>query len=124
MIMTKNEIKESLNSRCPVRNVLSRIGNKWSMLIFFTLNGNGTMRFNELQRKIPDISQKMLTTTLRTLEADGLIYRKVYPEVPPKVEYSLTERGKSLIPIINNLLLWAKKNMNGIIEERKQHITK
>lgn len=119
--MIKTEIKESLNSICPVRNILSRIGNKWSMLVLFTLNGNGTIRFKELQRKIPDISQKMLTTTLRTLEADGIIYRKVYPEIPPRVEYSLTERGKSLIPIINNLLAWAKKNMDDIVEERKQY---
>lgn len=122
--MGKTEIKDSLNSRCPVRNVLSRIGNKWSMLILFTLNGNGTMRFKEIQRKIPDISQKMLTTTLRTLEADGIISRKVYPEIPPKVEYRLTERGKSLIPIIDNLLLWAKNNMDDIVEERKLHLMK
>ena len=85
---------------CPVRDVLSRLGDKWSMLVLITLSANGTMRFSDIHKTIADVSQRMLTVTLRTLESDGLIERKVYAEVPPRVEYCLTERGLSLIPHI------------------------
>lgn len=77
------------------------------MLVLITLHANGVMRFNDIQKSIGDISQRMLTMTLRTLEADGLIHRKAYPEVPPKVEYNLTEKGESLIPLLQNLVDWA-----------------
>lgn len=77
------------------------------------------MRFKELQRKIPDVSQKMLTVTLRTLEEDGYLTRTAYPEVPPRVEYELTERAKSLIPHINALIGWALDNMDAILDDRK-----
>ena len=87
------------DNNCPVRNVLCRLGDKWSMLVLITLNANGTMRFCDIHKTIADISQRMLTVTLRTLETDGLVSRKVYAEVPPRVEYELTERGKSLIPV-------------------------
>ena len=80
--------------------------------------------FKELQRNIPDISQKMLTATLKMLEGDGLIRREVFPEIPPRVEYSLTEKGKSLLPLIDNLLSWASENMEDIIESRKQYLLK
>lgn len=76
------------------------------------------MRFNTLQKSIPDISQKMLTVTLKTLEEDGFVNRKVYAEVPPKVEYSLTDRALSLLPCINELISWAKENMEAIIQDR------
>lgn len=105
---------------CPIRDVLSRLSSKWGMLILVTLNANGTMRFNDIQKSIGDISQRMLTVTLRTLEADGLIGRKVYPEVPPRVEYSLTERGLSLIPYIEGLVNWALANMPQMISERQE----
>ncbi|WP_455668288.1 winged helix-turn-helix transcriptional regulator [Phocaeicola sp.] len=107
---------------CPVRNVLCRLGDKWSMLVLITLNANGTMRFNDIHKTIADVSQRMLTVTLRTLEADGLVNRKVYAEVPPRVEYELTERGKSLIPHIEGLVVWALEQMPGIIENRKKMI--
>ena len=84
------------DNNCPVRNVLCRLGDKWSMLVLITLNANGTMRFCDIHKTIADISQRMLTVTLRTLETDGLVSRKVYAEVPPRVEYELTERGKKL----------------------------
>jgi DNA-binding HxlR family transcriptional regulator len=103
---------------CPVRNVLCRLGDKWSMLVLITLNANGTMRFNDIHKTIADVSQRMLTVTLRTLEADGLVNRKVYAEVPPRVEYELTERGKSLIPHIEGLVNWALQQMPGIMESR------
>ena len=83
---------------CPVRDVLSRLGDKWSMLVLITLSANGTMRFSDIHKTIADVSQRMLTVTLRTLESDGLIERKVYAEVPPRVEYCLTERGLSYSP--------------------------
>ena len=122
--MTRSEIRDSLYPKCPVRNVLNRVGDKWSMLVLFTLESTPTIRFKELQRNIPDISQKMLTTTLKTLEADGLIIRKVYPEIPPRVEYELTSRGKSLLPLIDNLLSWASTNMDGIMQSRETFFLK
>ena len=105
--MTKTNIKEELFSDCPIRNILARISDKWSMLILFMLYQNGTMRFNSLRHNIPDISQKMLSSTLRTLEEDGYILRKSYAEVPPRVEYSLTEKGRSVVPILQSICRWA-----------------
>ena len=106
---------------CPVRNVLDRFGDKWSILIITILAENGKLRFNEIQRGIGDISQKMLTTTLRTLEADGLISRKVYAEIPPRVEYELTAMGESLVPHIVGLAAWADEHMPAIKRSRKQY---
>ena len=91
---------------CPIRDILSRLGDKWSLLVLTTLYSNGTMRFNDIQRSLGDISQRMLTVTLRSLEADGLVHREVYPEVPPRVEYSLNELGRSLLPIISTMADW------------------
>lgn len=122
--MKNNEIRNALYPNCPVRNVLSRVGDKWSMLILFTLESHPTIRFKELQRNIPDISQKILTATLKTLEADGLVKREVFPEVPPRVEYSLTAKGLSLLPLIDNLLTWASDNMEDIIASRKKFYLK
>lgn len=122
--MNRNEVRDALYPDCPVRNVLSRVGDKWSMLVLFTLEADNNQRFKELQRNIPDISQKMLTTTLKMLEGDGLIHREAFPEIPPRVEYSLTEKGQSLLPLINNLLSWASANMEDIIASRKQYLLK
>ncbi len=122
--MNRTETRDALFPNCPIRNVLSRIGDKWSMLVIFTLENNCCLRFKELQRSIPDISQKMLTATLKTLEADGLVLRKAFPEVPPRVEYSLTDKGKSLLPHIDGLLSWAMDNMGDIMEQRKRFLLK
>ena len=122
--MNRTEIRDALFPNCPIRNVLSRIGDKWSMLVIFTLENNCCLRFKELQRCIPDISQKMLTATLKTLEADGLVLRKAFPEVPPRVEYSRTDKGKSLLPHIDGLLSWAMDNMGDIMEQRKRFLLK
>lgn len=103
---------------CPIRDVLSRLGDKWSMLVLVTLNTNGTMRFSDIHKSIDDISQRMLTVTLRTLESDGLLERTVYAEVPPRVEYHLTNTGKSLIPHIEGLVGWALEHMTDILEHR------
>ena len=89
--MNRNELRNEFAPDCPIRNILARICDKWSLLVLYTLKQEPVMRFNMLQKNIPDISQKMLTTTLRTLEDDGFVTRKVYAEVPPRVEYSLTE---------------------------------
>lgn len=122
--MNRSEIRDALYPNCPIRNVLSRVGDKWSMLVLFTLESNDNQRFKELQRNIPDISQKMLTATLKMLEADGLIRREVFPEVPPRVEYSLTKKGNSLLPLIDNLLSWASENMEDIFESRRKYLLK
>ena len=116
--MSKLKLLDPHDPKCPVRNVLSRIADKWSLLVLYTLQKEGIVRFKELQRAIPDISQKMLTVTLRTLEEDGFVTRKVYAVIPPKVEYSLTERSYSLLPHVNALTIWAKENMDKIISDR------
>ena len=90
---------------CPVETTLMLIGDKWKVLILRDLMP-GTKRFGELKKSIGKVSQKVLTTQLRDMEESGLISRKVYAEVPPKVEYSLTELGKSLQPILNAMLQW------------------
>jgi len=93
---------------CPVETTLSLIGNKWQVLILRDLVLNGTMRFKELQRSIGKISQKVLTSNLRTMEDAGLVHREVFPEVPPRVEYSLTETGKTLKPVLDALWAWGE----------------
>ena len=115
--------KEQLNSIieiCPVRNVVARFGNKWALLVILVISENEPIRYNELGRKIPDISSRVLSNTLRILEADGLVNRRFYQEVPPRVEYSLTETGRSLVPIIIKLTEWAQNNMKTIIEHRSK----
>lgn len=107
---------------CPIRNILARISDKWSLLVMYTLDrmNRGTIRFKELQREIPDISQKMLTVTLRTLEEDGYVTRTVFPEVPPRVEYALTARAHSLLPHINSLIGWALENREAVMKDRRK----
>ncbi|CDA74646.1 transcriptional regulator HxlR family [Bacteroides sp. CAG:530] len=119
--MQKNNEKFSMVEICPIRNVISRFGDKWSLLIILILSENEKLRFNQLGKLIPDISTKVLSSTLKTLEADNLIKRTVYPEVPPRVEYNLTETGISLVPIINQLTQWALDNMKPIIAHRKKY---
>ena len=99
---------------CPVRDVLCRLGDKWSMLVLLTLNANGVMRFSEIHRTLGDISHRMLTVTLRMLETDGMIRREVYAEVPPRVEYTLTETGYSLKPILDAMKEWGTNYKNSV----------
>lgn len=122
--MNTNEVKDALFPNCPIRNILSRIGDKWSMLVLYTLETDEAKRFKELQRNIPDISQKMLTATLKMLEADGLVKREAFAEVPPRVEYSLSYKGKTLLPHINALISWATDNMDDIYESRRHYLIK
>jgi len=86
--------------------VIDKFGDKWSLLVLYQLHDNGTLRFNELHRDMADCSQKMLSQTLKRLEQIGLISRQVYPEVPPRVEYSFTDLGRTLIPIIEQMRTW------------------
>lgn len=120
----KKEKSDLITEICPIRNVVSRFGDKWSLLVLLVIDRGGVIRFNELGRMIPDISTRVLSTTLKTLEADGLIDRKVYAEVPPKVEYSLTETGKSLIPLLMKLTEWAQTNMKKVMEHRSEYETR
>lgn len=113
--------QNSIIEICPIRNVVARFGDKWSLLVLLVINSNGTVRFNGLGRQIPDISTRVLSSTLKTLEADGLIDRKVYAQVPPKVEYSLTDTGRSLIPLIMQLTEWAQQNMTKIMTHRRRY---
>lgn len=118
--MRKKEEKNAIIEICPVRNVIARFGNKWALLVILVLSENGVLRFSELRKLIPDVSSRVLSGTLRTLEADGLVERTVYPVVPPKVEYRLTKTGASLVPFIIQLTEWAQKNMKSIVSHRKK----
>lgn len=119
--MRRKEETNSIIEICPIRNVVARFGNKWSLLVLLVINDKGVVRFNELGRLIPDISTRVLSTTLKTLEADGLIDRKVYAQVPPKVEYTLTPTGESLIPLIMQLTEWAQNNMKTVMAHRRKY---
>lgn len=102
---------------CPSRRLLDRIGDRWTVLLITTLE-DGPCRFSELLRTVDGISQKMLTQTLRSLEADGLVLRTVHPEIPPRVEYELTELGRSLLEPLGALIDWATDHMGEVQTSR------
>ena len=116
--------KEEHHEFCPVRDIMDRFGDKWSLLAILNLGYSGKTRFNELKSKIDGISQRMLTVTLRSLERDGLITRKIYAEVPPRVEYELTQLGKGLLQQILGLAQWAEGSMNEIVRARIDYDSK
>lgn len=118
-MMDRTTLQDSLYPECPIRNILARFGDKWSLLALYTLAQNGTMRFGELRRALPDISQKMLAATLRTLTEDGLVVRRLYPEIPPRTEYSLTERARTLLPHLDALIGWAIEHSEAILADRR-----
>ncbi len=91
---------------------LSVIGGKWKMLILYLLSENQTVRFNDMKRRIGTITYKTLSSQLKELEADGMVRRKEYPQIPPKVEYSLTHKAESLLPVLEQLCEWGEKNRN------------
>jgi DNA-binding HxlR family transcriptional regulator len=118
MLMSQEDVAAMLNmngadaeyvANCPVRGVLDRVGDKWSMLLVMMLV-TGPKRFNQLRRDVPDISQKMLTQTLRELQRDGLVARKVFDTKPPAVEYRLTDLGQSIVGPFVQLITWANDN--------------
>lgn len=119
--MKRKEESGAIIEMCPVRNVIARFGTKWALLTVLIIGEQGVVRFNKLNRLIPDVSSRVLSSTLRTLEADGFIDRKVYAVVPPKVEYRLTEVGKSLLPLIRQLTEWAQANMKKVMTHRKEY---
>lgn len=98
---------------CPSRQLLDRIGDRWTVLVIGMLE-DGPQRFSQISRRVDGISQKMLTQTLRSLEADGLVLRTAYPEIPPRVEYELTELGRSLLEPLAGLVAWAREHMEEV----------
>ena len=121
----KNEnsiiIGETLFPDCPVRNILSRVGDKWSLLLMHhIMHHPEPMRFSDLRKAIPDISQKVLTSTLRNLEADGFIVRRVYAQVPPRTDYALTPRAHSFMNACRPMVQWAIDNFAAIMNDRNR----
>ncbi|WP_067719821.1 winged helix-turn-helix transcriptional regulator [Nocardia yamanashiensis] len=104
--------------KCPTRQVLDHIAGKWTVLVIDALLAQGTMRYTDLSRRIGGVSQKMLTQTLRTLEADGFLTRTVHPTIPPRVEYELTALGRSLAEPITALRMWTEEHINEIEQAR------
>ncbi len=122
LVMIKENLeKYSDVDNCPVRNVLDKVGDKWSILILLILHEEKILRFNEINKYIESISQKMLSVTLKGLESDGLVKRTIYPQVPPRVEYELTDMGKSLVPHIETLVNWARINIDNIKKSREKY---
>ena len=115
----ETETPDVYNPKCPSRQVLSRMGDKWTALILGILQ-RGTIRFGALKREVSGISQKMLTQTLRNLERDGLVERRIFAEVPVRVEYSLTELGNSLLPVLVPLIQWSEEHLKEIEVARRQ----
>lgn len=103
------------DAQCPTRLVLNRIADKWTVLVVGSLEG-GTKRFSALQREIGGVSQKMLTQTLRGLERDGLVMRTIYPSVPPKVEYSLTPLGHTLVALLDAIRVWSETHIEEVLK--------
>ena len=114
----KRKNKDFNPNNCGVTHFLNRIGGKWKVLVIYAIN-NRVNRFSSMQKLIPDISKQMLVNQLRELEEDKIIDRIIYAEIPPRVEYTITALGKSLVPLIDKLEKWAKVNMSAIEKSRK-----
>jgi len=106
---------------CPIMSTIAMISDKWKVLIICKLS-KGTMRFNELMRALKGVTQRVLTHQLRELEADGLVSRRVYAEVPPRVEYSLTALGSTLIPVLGQLEIWAQEHASELLDARRRAV--
>ena len=125
-MVSKNDSEALLDKDCPVRQVINIVGDKWTLPVLYVLN-QGTKRYSELQREIPGISKKMLTQTLRKLESDNILKRKIYPVIPPKTEYTLSAFGVKLIEPLKVLADWAwshQKELKQICDRRSQADTK
>jgi len=120
--MSLHRCKAADADQCPIRDVLDRVGDRWSMLVLCTLAEHGTLRFTALKGKIEDISQRMLAQTLRRLEQDGLLSRKVHPVIPPRVDYALTALGVSLLHPIGELVRWARANHRRVRAARRAYV--
>ena len=120
MVQTNRAEDLAFGQPCPIRDVLDRIGDQWSLLILSALE-QGTKRFNALSREIDDVSKQMLSRTLKRLEQDGFISRAVYAEVPLRVEYELTDLGRSFLAPMKGLIGWANANHQAICDARKAY---
>lgn len=121
MAMHKSKVEWA--ERCPIRDVLERLGDRWSMLVLSVLHGQqGSMRFSLLKREIGDISQRMLAQTLRRLEQDGLVSRTAHATVPPRVDYELTPLGHSFLLPMGELLAWAERNQDQVRAARQAYV--
>ena len=116
--MKRSSLIDAFDPKCPIRNILARFSEKWGLLVIYTLTLKPKTRFNELRKEIPDISARMLSATLNTLVADGLVERNSYNTVPPTVEYSLSPIGHTLVPYLENLIGWAKEYSDEIMSHR------
>lgn len=117
----RKEVRKKIEKNefnCEKELTLSIISGKWKITILYYLATKGTLRFSEIKRLFPKITHKVLTTQVRELEEDGIIHRKVFPEVPPRVEYSLTELGQSLIPILLMMYDWGKQNIQSFTRQK------
>jgi DNA-binding HxlR family transcriptional regulator len=112
---TQSPIWNVYEAACPTRLVLNRIADKWTVLVVSSLD-QGTKRFSNLQREIGGVSQKMLTQTLRGLERDGLLTRTIYPTVPPKVEYTLTPLGRTLVRLVDAIRVWSETHIEAVMQ--------
>ena len=113
-VTTRPPELEHTPANCHAHEMLSRIGDKWSVYVIHVLGDAGTLRFNELRSQVEGISQRMLTVTLRGMERDGLVTRTVYPEVPPRVEYELTKLGKTLRQLVRGLVQWSGAHLEEV----------
>ncbi|WP_156410206.1 helix-turn-helix domain-containing protein [Bosea sp. Root381] len=111
---------DPFNARCPTRLVLDRVGDKWAVLVMILLE-DGPLRFNALRRRIENISQKMLSQTLKSLERDGLVTRTVYPTVPVTVEYALTDLGRTLSATVDALRVWAETHIGEVVAAQERY---
>lgn len=103
---------------CKAAPVLEWLGNKWALVVLMTISESGPVRFNELYRTIPSVSEKVLSQVLKQLTTDGIIDRQLYPDVPPRVEYSITDLGRTLLPHVQALIDWGRENFDLIMENR------
>lgn len=120
--MTLHQSKAEWAGRCPIRDVLERLGDRWSMLVLLVLQDRGSQRFSVLKREIGDISQRMLSQTLRRLEQDGLVSRTAHATVPPRVDYELTPLGHSFLQPMRGLLDWAQNNHEQVRAARQAYM--
>ena len=121
--MTQSYFSEGASEGCPIRNILDRVGDRWSLLVFWTLGG-GAKRFSQIKKDIGDISQRMLAKTLRILEQDGYLVRTVIPSVPPQVSYELTDLGNSFLRQLEKLIEWSDDNFDVIQQSRQSYLEK
>lgn len=128
MLKFETEVAElpGPHANCPISDLLARLGDKWSMLVLVTLSraDKHCLRFSELMRQVEGISQRMLTTTLRNLERDGILTRQIYPEVPPRVEYTVTERGREMLIPVRQLVQWIAQEWPEIEKSRADYDVK